>query len=149
MPLSNRTSSIWPLLGLAVMASPALADEFRLTPSPLSFEDTAFAIEDAIVGRGLVIDYVSHVGEMLERTRADMGSDIVLFANGSIFLFCSANVSRQAMEANWQNIAFCPYGISVLERPGEGVVVGYMTRDAAGMEPVNALLAGIVAEALD
>ena len=133
------------LLALA-LAQPALADQFILTPSGLSFEDTTLALEDAIVGRGLVIDYTSHVGEMLERTRADMGSEVVLFTNASIYLFCSARTSRQAMEANWQNVAFCPYGINVLERPGEEVMIGYMQRDAEGMGPVNELLSGIVAE---
>lgn len=133
------------LLALA-LAQPALADQFVLVPSGQSFEDTTFALEEAIVGRGLVIDYTSHVGEMLERTRADMGSDVVLFTNASIYLFCSARTSRQAMEANWQNVAFCPYGINVLERPGEGVMIGYMQRDAEGMGPVNELLSGIVAE---
>lgn len=130
----------------ALTAAPALADEMRLTPSGMSFEDTTFALESAIVGRGLVIDYTSHVGEMLERTRADMGSEVVLFTNADIYMFCSAAVSRQVMEADWQNVAFCPYGIQVIERPDEEVMVGYLHRDAESMTPANELLAGIVAE---
>lgn len=129
-----------------ILAQPVLADQLVLVPSGQSFEDTTFALEDAIVGRGLVIDYTSHVGEMLERTRADIGSEVVLFTNANIYLFCSASASRQAMEADWQNIAFCPYGINVIERPGEPVMIGYMQRDAAGMEAVNNLLSSIVAE---
>ena len=135
-----------PLVLAVVLGAPAQADELVLVPSGLSFEDTTFALQDAIVGRGLVIDYVSHVGEMLERTRGDMGSDVVLFTNAEIYMFCSARVSRQVMEADWQNVAFCPYGIDVIERPGEAVMIGYMRRDAASMAPVNALLADIVAE---
>lgn len=135
-----------PLIPLFLAAQPALADHLVLTPSGQSFDDTTFALESAIVGRGLVIDYVSHVGDMLERTRSDVGSDVVLFDNAQIFLFCSANVSRQVMEADWQNIAFCPYGVSVIERPGEPVVIGYQHRDADSMAPVNALLQAIVAE---
>ncbi|MCB1390702.1 MAG: DUF302 domain-containing protein [Rhodobacteraceae bacterium] len=130
----------------AATATPVLADEYRLTPSGMSFEDTTFALESAIVGRGLVIDYTSHVGEMLERTRADMGSDVVIFTNAEIYMFCSANVSRQVMEADWQNVAFCPYGIQVIERPGEEVMIGYLHREADSMGPANELLAGIVAE---
>ena len=34
-----------------------------------SFDDATFAVESAIVGAGLVIDYVSHTGEMLNRNR--------------------------------------------------------------------------------
>jgi uncharacterized protein (DUF302 family) len=134
------------LFTLFLAAQPALADQLVLTPSGQSFDDTTFALESAIVGRGLVIDYISHVGDMLERTRSDVGSDVVLFSNAQIFLFCSAILSRQVMEADWQNIAFCPYGISVIERPGDAVVVGYLHRDADSMAPVNALLQAIVAE---
>ncbi|MCB1407681.1 MAG: DUF302 domain-containing protein [Rhodobacteraceae bacterium] len=134
-------------LASAALAIPAHADELVLTPTGMSFEDAAFAVESAIVGRGLVIDYTSHVGEMLERTRADMGSDVVLFDNANIYLFCSAALSRQVMEADWQNIANCPYGIQVIERPGEEVVIGYVRRAAETMAPVNDLLAEIVEEA--
>lgn len=132
-----------------LVGTSAVADEFILTPAGMSFDDATFAVESTIVGRGLVIDYTSHVGEMLERTREDIGSDVVLFTNANIYLFCSAAVSRAAMEADWQNIAFCPYGIQVVERPGEEVMVGYVRRDAESMAPVNALLADLVAEATE
>jgi uncharacterized protein (DUF302 family) len=131
----------------ALLITPAFADELILTPTDMSFEDAAFAVESAIVGRGLVIDYTSHVGEMLERTREDIGSDVVLFTNANIYLFCSASLSRQVMEADWHNIANCPYGIQVIERPGEQVVLGYVMRDAESMMPVNELLAELVDEA--
>lgn len=141
MPLFLRS-----LLVSALLTGPALADEYILTPSGLSFEDTTFALESAIIERGLVIDYTSHVGEMLERTRADMGSDQVLFTNADIFLFCSAALSRQVMEADWMNIANCPYAVAAIERPGEGVVVGYLHHDAASMAPINELLRAIADE---
>ncbi|HPD93468.1 MAG: DUF302 domain-containing protein [Rhodobacter sp.] len=134
------------VLASFLLSSPALADEFVLVPAGMSFDDATFAVESSIVGRGLQVEYTSHVGEMLERTRADVGSDVTLFTNANIYLFCSASMSRQAMEANWQNIAFCPYGVHVIERPGEAVMIGYMRRDAPGMEPVNAFLADLVAE---
>ena len=133
-------------LGACLTTLPAFADELVLTPSGMSFEDTTFALESAIVGRGLVVDYVSHVGEMLERTRADLGSEVVLFTNAEIYMFCSANISRQVMEADWQNVVYCPYGIQVLERPGEEVMLGYMHNSAESMGPANDLLAEIVAE---
>ncbi|MBN8290790.1 DUF302 domain-containing protein [Rhodobacter sp. NTK016B] len=134
------------LTGALTVSSPALADELRLTPSGMSFEDTTFALENAIVGRGLVVDYVSHVGEMLERTREATGSDVVLFTNAEIYMFCSSTVSRAVMEADWQNVVYCPYGIHVIERPGEEVMIGYMHKDAESMIPANELLAGIIDE---
>ena len=71
----------------------AAADQAVTYPFDGSFEDATFAVESAIVGRGLVIDYVSHTGAMLNRTAADVGSDVELFAEADIFLFCSAQIS--------------------------------------------------------
>jgi uncharacterized protein (DUF302 family) len=111
-----------------------------------SFEDAAFGVETAIVGRGLVVDWVSHVGEMLERTRADVGSDVVIFDNADIFMFCSATLSRTVMEADPANITYCPYGVFVTER--EGVVsVGYRNLPDGPMQEVQALLDEIAREA--
>lgn len=111
-----------------------------------SFEDATFAVETAIVGRGLVIDYVSHVGEMLNRTGADVGSDVTIFEAADTFLFCSAVVSRKVMEADPANIAHCPYGIFVTEREG-AVQIGHRTYPDGPMEEVEALLAEIATEA--
>lgn len=135
------------ILAIAPIDARVHADEWRLVDSEQSFEDTNFSVQEAIVGRGLVIDYVSHTGDMLERTRGDIGSDTVLFEGAQIFMFCSASVSRTVMEADWRNLAYCPYAITVFQRPGEGTQIGYMERSADSMAPVNALLAEIVEEA--
>ena len=110
-----------------------------------SFEDATFAFESAIVDRGLVIDYVSHVGDMLNRTGEDVGSDQVLFEAADIFIFCSAVLSREVMEADPMNIAHCPYGIFVADR-GDEVMVGYRDYPDGPMQKVEDLLAEIVAE---
>lgn len=112
-----------------------------------SFEDATFAVESAIIGQGLVIDYVSHTGEMLNRTGADVGSTKPLFAEADIFLFCSAQLSRKVMEADPMNIAHCPYGIFVAERD-DAVMVGYRTYPQGPMQEVQALLDSIVQEAM-
>lgn len=113
-----------------------------------SFDDAAFAVESAIVGKGLVIDFVSHVGDMLNRTGADTGSTVMLYDNAQIFVFCSAVVSRQVMEADPGNIVHCPYGIYVAEREG-AVTIGHRDYPAGPMDQVETLLTEIVAEALD
>ena len=111
-----------------------------------SFADAAFDVETAIVGRGLVIDYVSHVGEMLNRTGEDVGSSEMLFDEADIFIFCSAVVSRQVMEADLMNIVHCPYGIFVAEREGT-VTVGFRDYPDGPMQAVEDLLDGIAREA--
>lgn len=113
-----------------------------------SFEDATFAVENAIVGRGLVIDYVSHTGDMLARTAADVGSKTKLFEAADVYLFCSALLSRKVMEADPMNIAHCPYGIFVADRQGS-VMIGYREYPEGPMQEVQALLDEIVQEALE
>jgi uncharacterized protein (DUF302 family) len=129
------------------LATPALAQEVVTHAYDGSYEDAAFAVENAIVGRGLVVDHVSHVGEMLARTGADVGSDEKLFENADIYMFCSAVISRKVMEADPLNIAYCPYSIFVFERDGE-VVIGHRTFPEGAMDLVEELLSDIAAEAL-
>ncbi|MEQ9037739.1 MAG: DUF302 domain-containing protein [Silicimonas sp.] len=135
-----------PGLFLAVAANTAMAQESVTYDFDGSFEDATFAIESAIVGKGLVIDYVSHVGEMLNRTGADVGSETKLFDNADIFMFCSAVVSREVMEADPANIVYCPYGIYVAEREG-AVTIGHRDYPDGPMDKVEMLLKEIVAEA--
>lgn len=128
-------------------ASSGWAETPITVPFDGSFEDATFAVENAIIDKGLVIDYVSHVGDMLNRTGADVGSEIKVFDAADIFVFCSATVSREMMEADPMNIAHCPYGIFVAERAGE-VLVGYRTYPAGEMQKVQTLLSEIVTEAV-
>ncbi len=133
---------------IAMMAVPVMAQEVVTQPFDGSFDDATFAVENAIVGQGLVIDFTSHVGEMLNRTGADVGSDVKIFDAADIFLFCSAQVSREVMEADPMNIAHCPYSIFVADRGGE-VVIGHRTYPQGAMQKVQALLDEIVQSALE
>jgi uncharacterized protein (DUF302 family) len=134
------------LFGLA--ASAAHADGAAVTvPFEGSFDDATFAVESAIVGRGLVIDYVSHVGEMLNRTGGDVGSDRMLFDQADVFMFCSAVLSREMMEADPMNIVHCPYGIFVADQGGD-VTIGYKVYPEGEMQKVQSLLAEIAQEAV-
>ncbi len=108
-----------------------------------SFDDATFGVENAIVDKGLVIDYVSHVGEMLNRTGADVGSDVTIFDNADIYLFCSAVTSRKVMEANPDNVAFCPYSVFVTDKDGK-VEIGYQDYPDGPMDLVEELLQEIV-----
>lgn len=145
----TRIASAAAVLLLATgAATPLAAEDAAIVHSfDGSFEDAAFAVESAIVGRGLVIDYVSHTGEMLNRTAADVGSAVKLFEAADIFLFCSAVVSRRVMEADPMNIAHCPYGIFVAERDGQ-VMVGHRSYPEGPMKEVEALLDDIAREAV-
>lgn len=113
-----------------------------------SYGDASFALENAIIGRGLVVDHVSHVGEMLARTREDVGSDVELYDAADVMQFCSATLSRKMMEADPLNIAYCPYGIFVTDRGGD-VQIGYRNFPEGEMQEVQSFLDEIVQEALE
>lgn len=132
------------LMGIT-LATAAPAQEATIYPFEGSFDDASFALESAIVDKGLVIDYVSHVGEMLERTREDVGG-AKIFDAAEVYLFCSAVTSRKVMEADPMNVAFCPYGIFVADRAGK-VVIGYRNFPDGPMQEAQALLDGIAREA--
>jgi len=136
----------------------AAADEIVLRSKRGSFEDVKGAVVFAIENRGLVINTVSHVGEMLDRTGRDLGATKRVFAKADVLEFCSASLSRRAMEADPHTIAFCPYAIAVYVLPDEpGVVhVSYRkplapssSRGAQALGEVERLLAEIVREALE
>ncbi|HBR40630.1 MAG TPA: DUF302 domain-containing protein [Sulfitobacter pontiacus] len=134
---------------LCLCAAPLAAQDQAVTYAyDGSFDDATFAVENAIVGKGLVIDHVSHTGEMLARTASDVGSDVEIFRAADVFLFCSAVVSRKVMEADPMNIAHCPYSIFVTDIDG-AVSVGYPTYPDGPMQEVQALLDEITQSALD
>jgi uncharacterized protein (DUF302 family) len=137
-------------LAAACLALPALAADMITYDTDESFDDVVFGLESAILDAGLVIDSVSHTGEMLERTRADVGSDIVLFQNADVFSFCSAKISREVMEDDPMNIVFCPYDIFVMVRPDtpDVTTIGVRTYPDGAMKKVEALLDGIARSAI-
>ena len=112
-------------------------------------DDVAFGIETAIVDRGFVIDHVSHVGEMLNRTAADVGATTQVYDRADVFLFCSAVLSRKMMESDPHNIAHCPYSVFIYGLAGEpGMVhVGYREMPEGVMKEVESLLDAIAREA--
>ncbi|MGO4917245.1 DUF302 domain-containing protein [Pseudogemmobacter sp. W21_MBD1_M6] len=137
------------VVAAALVATQATAEPFVGYESNDAFEDVVFALENAIVGKGLVIDSISHVGDMLERTRSDVGSDVVLFTKADVFSFCSAALSRKVMEADLANIQYCPYDIFVMQTPDKPdvVTVGYRPYPDGPMKEVEALIDSIAREA--
>ncbi|MBD8893410.1 DUF302 domain-containing protein [Roseibium litorale] len=109
------------------------------------FDDVRFDLESAIINRGLVIDHTSHVGEMLARTKEDVGGTKDIFGNGDVMLFCSAALSRKVMEADPLNIGYCPYSVFVFDTPDAPgqVTVGYMPLDERGNDASKAAIAEV------
>jgi hypothetical protein len=119
------------------------------------FTDVSNDIVDAIVNRGFVVDYNAKVGEMLNRTAADVGVDKPVYAHAETWQFCSATLSHAMVAVNPVNMAFCPFVVFAYETtsaPG-AVVVGYRryaiiddteTRDV--LDKIDSYLSEIIAE---
>ena len=114
------------------------------------FDDVKDNVRLAIEAQGLVINSVSNVGQMLDRTGAELGKSRRIYGHGEVFEFCSARVSRQMMEADAVNLVFCPFTIAVYTLPEQPakVFIGYRKPPAdPAFAPVATLLKGIVADA--
>jgi uncharacterized protein (DUF302 family) len=120
-----------------------------------SFDDVRLDLENAILNRGLVIDYEGFVGDMLNRTAADVGATTQVYTRADMLQFCSAVLSRTMVEADPANLGFCPYIVFLYETPETAgtVTVGYRRLPETGADAtdsalaeVNALLEGIVSE---
>ncbi|MBL4768861.1 MAG: DUF302 domain-containing protein [Rhodobacteraceae bacterium] len=124
----------------------AAAQDMVTYKTDQSFDDVIFGLENAILDQGLLVDHISHAGDMLERTRSDVGSDVVLFLHADIYSFCSARLSRKVMEVDPMNIRFCPYDIFVAVMPDapDTTIIGFRTMPEGAMQEVQALLDTIV-----
>ena len=113
------------------------------------FEDVRMDIEMAITDRGMVINNVSHIGNML-------GAGKRIFQKAEALEFCSSTVSRRMMETDPHNIIFCPYIIAIYTLPAESdkVYVAFRRPLPVGsaesrqsLEAVEQLLDDIIADA--
>lgn len=137
---------------LAAGSAHAAGDDVEMRETDAAFADVAQAVSDAIINRGYNIDYHGFIGDMLKRTAGDVGASKELYEDAEFFTFCSAVVSRNVMEADINDIAYCPYVVFVYEAaaaPGK-VKVGFRRLpDGGARDQVNDLLTEIVDEATE
>ena len=160
-----RRSFVWRYVAGAVLAGATMvlggvagADELKISTKAGKFDDVKADVADAVIARGLTIDYRGNIGGMLDRTGADVGSSKKVYAAAEFITFCSAKLSRAMMEADPRNLAYCPYVVFTYEdaaKPGQ-ISVGYRrpagpadASDAAkkALADIDALLGSIVTEA--
>jgi len=147
------------ILAFAALAhtSFAASSEIVVRPTKGGFQEVKERVLHAIENRGLVLNYTARIGAMLERTGKDVGTARRIYGDAEVLEFCSAKISRDMMEADPRNIAFCPYSIAIytLRSEKDRVYVAYRPTGASGsgqpattLAAVDRLLADIVAEAL-
>jgi uncharacterized protein (DUF302 family) len=103
-----------------VLAATAMAEEpFAVYRSKSSHEDVMEALKMAIQDRGMYINNVMHMGEMLERTGRDLGMEEKIYGHAESIEFCSAILSRKMTSENPARIVNCPFIISVYTLPDD------------------------------
>jgi len=141
-----KTVRILAAAGALLLCAAAAAADVVSLQTKGSFGEVKENLLLAIQAGGFKIDYTAHIGNMLERTGKDVGATKRVYGSAEAFQFCSAVVSRKMMERDASNIGFCPYVIALYTLPDDPKTVYIVYRK--GLPEVDALLAGIVKEAL-
>lgn len=115
---------------LCCLAAPVWADNSHMVVKQIrgDYKDVKDSLVFAINGQGLVVNAESHVGDMLERTGRDLGATRKIYDKAEAVEFCSAGLSRKMMEADPDNIVFCPYTIYLYARPEQPGMVSVAYR---------------------
>jgi uncharacterized protein (DUF302 family) len=143
-------------LGLARIPAGFAADGgYAVYESDAPFEDVIDAVKLAIEERGMYINNVMHMGEMLERTGKDLGMTETIYGQAESIEFCSALLSREMTREEPARIVNCPFIISVYTLPDkEGttflahrVIPQSETDTSAVMAKVSAMLKDVASSA--
>jgi uncharacterized protein (DUF302 family) len=101
------------------VAFAAQAEDYAVYESESGFEDVMDALKLAIQERGMSINNVMHIGEMLERTGKDLGMDEQIYTHADSIEFCSAVLSRKMTAENPTRIVNCPFIVAVYTLPNQ------------------------------
>jgi uncharacterized protein (DUF302 family) len=122
--MASRKTLLKPLLiTLALVIAPvsaqvSAAGGYAVYESEAAFDDVLQGLKLAIEERGMYINNIMHMGEMLERTGKDLGLGEPIYARAESIEFCSAVLSREMTSEDPARIVNCPFIISVYTLPG-------------------------------
>jgi hypothetical protein len=108
-------------LSLMLLAPVAVnaAGPYAVYETDTAFEDVMEGAKMAILERGMYINNLMHMGEMLERTGKDLGMGGKIYEEAESIEFCSAVLSRKMTSENPSRIVNCPFILSIYVLPGE------------------------------
>ncbi|WP_058553566.1 hypothetical protein [Thiohalocapsa sp. ML1] len=130
--------------GFAVQA----ADRYAVYESDSSFEDVVDGLTLAIQERGMYINNVMHMDEMLERTGKDLGMEQKLYGHAQSIEFCSAVLSRKMIAEDPTHIVQCPFIIAVYTLPDAADTTYVVHRAIPAAEREGSAVMGEVADML-
>jgi hypothetical protein len=157
MPIQNstsRTSLLKTLFAAALLAlSTAVqaAEGYAVYESDSSFEDVLDGLKLAIQERGMYINNIMQMDEMLARTGKDLGMEEPLYGQAHSVEFCSALLSRKMSAEDPSRIVNCPFIIAVYTLPEDAdttyvahrVIPAAETEASAVMREVADMLKGV------
>jgi uncharacterized protein (DUF302 family) len=124
------------------------AGGYSVHESEAAFDDVMDGLKLAIEERGMYINNVMHMGEMLERTGKDLGKDEPIYQRAESVEFCSAVLSREMTGENPARIVNCPFIISVYTLPSQPdktfVVHREIPQDQIESSPVMARISAML-----
>jgi uncharacterized protein (DUF302 family) len=145
--MSRRILRFATALTLLLGLTPTLgAESYAIYRSQSSFADVLQALKMAIEEKGLYINNIMHMGEMLERTGKDLGLGDSPYRQAESIEFCSAILSRKMTDENPARVVNCPFIVSVYVRTEEPDVTYIVHRrldigdDTPVMQEVEAML---------
>jgi len=99
---------------------------YAVYESKSDFETVLEGAKNAIQERGMYINNLMHMDEMLERTGKDLGMDGKVYERAESIEFCSAVLSRRMTLEDPSRIVNCPFILSIYtlpDQPGKTYVV--------------------------
>ena len=107
------------LILIAVPTSATAADSYAVYESENDFETVIEGATMAIQERGMYINNLMHMDEMLERTGKDLGMNEKIYERASSIEVCSAVLARKMTSEDPRRIVNCPFILSIYVLPGE------------------------------
>jgi hypothetical protein len=165
MTMKNILKQLVALTAMIMLALPVQAESvrgFKMVKTTAEFDDVFINVQDAIINKGYNIDYVGHLNQMLKRTSKTVGSvteegSPSPYKHAKFMQFCSATLTHEAISANPQNVAICPYVIFVYETKADPGVIhvgfrrpisGPSKRTRQAFAKIEAMLTDIVNQAI-
>ena len=90
MPMIVRF--VMALITAAAVVQPVAAQDLKTATKKGSFDDVKFELGNAIIERGLRVDFSGSISQMLERTGADVGSTKPIYKHAEFMSFCSSKL---------------------------------------------------------
>jgi len=141
---------------LTITATVHAAGGYAVYETDSSFEDVLDGLKLAIQERGMYINNVMHMSDMLQRTGKDLGLEETIYAKAESVEFCSAVLSRRMTAEAPARIVNCPFIVAVYtlpDQPGTTYVVHREipqaeTRDSPVMQEVTDMLKAVAEAAV-